>query len=67
MKKWILYVEVPCPIIGVLHDDFCAFAWGISTPNISTSDLGTATSVAHAVRLCASYMEQMQRVECSKN
>jgi hypothetical protein len=48
-KKGILYVEVPCPIIGVLHDDFCAFASGISTPNNSTSDLGTATNVVHVV------------------
>jgi hypothetical protein len=59
-KKGILYVEVPCPIMGVLHDNFCAFAWGISTPNNSTSDLETATSVVHVVRLRASYMEQMQ-------
>jgi hypothetical protein len=60
-KEFCSYVEVPCPtIIGVLHDNFCAFAWVISTPNNSTSDLGSATSVAHVVRLRASYMEQMQ-------
>jgi hypothetical protein len=59
-KRGILYVEVPCPIMGVLHDNFCAFVWRISTPNNSTSDMGTATSVVHVVRLRASYMEQMQ-------
>lgn len=56
-----MLLVLSCIIRVVLQDFFLSFAWCISTPNNSTSILGTATSVAPVINLCVFYVERMQQ------